>query len=227
MSEWQDKIDLAETQREKGEIEEALSLLTQVIDEARECSNYSVLASALSHRVLCYKHLYQNTRKDKYLDLLEEDVDEGTQLDIPEQKMAVFYLRSGDITKLRGYSFLALDFYEMAYECVKKGGVEECEYAGHYAEALADSGEWQEANNIIIDALHLLYSLTDVRPFHRLILLSGLFARQVKALRVGKKYFRAVIIFFLGYLLAWKLKLVYKMPQRLNQYHQAIKNIAT
>jgi tetratricopeptide (TPR) repeat protein len=222
MQELADKINLAENLRERGRTVESISLLTEVIKEAETTGDNLILASALGHRIVCYKHLYQNTGDEIYLELMEEDIGTGVDLDISENGKAVFYLRYGDVNKLRGYKLLALDCYEMAFDEVKKGGVEECEFAGHYAEALVDAGQWKHANELITEYMELLDSLKDIREFHRCILISGLCARKVKALLAGKRYFSAVWAFFRGYILAWKLKLSYKMPQRLNQYHQQL-----
>lgn len=222
MQELQDKIQRAETSREKGNTFNAIDLLTEVIQESKITGDSLILASALGHRIVCYKHLYQNTKDEQYLVLMEKDIRLGFKLDVPLEESAVFCLRDGDLYKLRGCHTWAIDCYELAFGLVKKGGVEECEYAGHYAEALVDAGHWKQAIEIITDSLEVLANLNDVRPFHRAILVSGLYARKIKALMAGKRYFSAVSTFFHGYALAWKLKLRYKMPQRLNQYHQAL-----
>ncbi len=197
-------------------------MLTAIIAEAREAEDYQSVGSALGHRIVCFKHLFQNGGGDGLLRNIQQDIQQGLALPIPEADKAVFYLRSGDVHMLRGDLSAAESAYSKAYEVVLKGTHTEAEYLGHWAEAKALNGKCAEAIRLIKQARDHMKTCPNVRPFHRVTIVSGLEARMVRASLKCKRYGLAITSFVHGYGLAWWLKIYYRMPQRLNQYHEAL-----
>lgn len=216
------QIEQAEELREQGNSDEAMVLLTEVVQQAQERGHLNLVASALGHRILCHKHLFQNTGNEVHLVNMEQDVAHGLALPIAEMDKAVFYLRQGDTFLFRNYAQQAENAYDTACTLVAKGGHAEAEYLGHLAEAKSLNGKCNEAIELLLQAIGIANIAQNVRPFHKLIILSGLQARLIKTALACKKYGLAIGAFVNGYSIAWWLRLWYHMPQRLNQYHTAI-----
>jgi tetratricopeptide (TPR) repeat protein len=218
----QQRIEQAEILREHGDTAGALSMLTAIISEASEAQDYQSLASALGHCIVCFKHLFQNGGGEDHLRGMEQDIEQGFGLPIPEAGKAVFYLRLGDVQMLRGNLPAAEAAYSKAYEVVSKGDHTEAEYLGHLAEAKAFNGKCAESIELLNQALAYMKTCPNVRPFHRVVIVSGLKARMIRAALKCGRYELAISSFVYGYAQAWWLKVNYRMPQRLNQYHSAI-----
>ncbi len=216
------QIEYAEKLREQGQPYEAMALLTEVILQAQAVGQLNLVASALGHRILCYKHLFQNTGNEVHLMNMEENVAHGLALPIAEPEKAVFYLRQGDTFLLRNDAPQAESAYGAAYELITKGDHTEAEYLGHLAEAKSLNSKHSEAIELLLQAIGIANTAQPARLFHKLVILSGLQARLIRAALACKKYGLAVGAFINGYTIAWWLRLRYRMPQRLNQYHAAI-----
>ncbi len=216
------QIEQAEELREQGQPYEAMALLAEVILQAQVGRLHGLIASALGHRILCHKHLFQNTGNEAHLVNMEEDVAHGLVLPIEEIGKAVFYLRQGDTFLFRNDALQAERAYGAAYELVAKDDHTEAECLGHLAEAKTLNGKCSEAVELLLQAIGIANTAQHVRLFHKLVILSGLQARLIRAALACKKYGLAVGAFVNGYSIAWWLRLRYRMPQRLNQYHTAI-----
>ncbi len=221
------KILEAEILRERGETYSAAQLLTEIIRDPK--SSAHEIATALGHRIVCFKHLYEAGRHN--ISLLHEmikDAERGINLDIPESAKAVFYLRLGDANKLRGEYRQAQSNLDKAYQLVEKGGREDAEYLGHLADAVRLNGDPQSAVQLFDMALALM-NLRKVREqmrgraFHRHIIIAGLLLLKSKALVACKppRESEAKRAYWQGYLRALWLELRYHMPQRMNQFRQS------
>lgn len=207
----------AEVFREQGKTNQALIVLNALISDASAHSDR--VAEALGHRILCYKHLYQNTEDINHLHNMCIDARKGLGLQIPRTSKAKFYLRLGDVYMLQGSFVAAERAYRIAYEVCKKGDYSKAEFLGHWAEAKALNGKCAEAIGLLKHALAHLKVFPPPRPFHRLIVVSGVEARLVRAAFKCKSYGLAMKYLIHSYMLAWWLKIYYGNPVRLKQFH--------
>jgi tetratricopeptide (TPR) repeat protein len=218
------RIEEAEQIREKGRTEEAYALFKEILFDAFACGEHALAASACAHRLICYKHWYQNTGNDGYLAVMQKEI--AIALDyfqIPESEKAVFHLRLGDVYFLRGKFQDAYDKYLTAYRLIPKTDSRQHEYAGHVAESLTQLGRVEIAISILLTAIEEINDSSDLRAFHRKVILSGLYARLFRAALKSRRLLLAASSFAHGYELAWELALNDRYPQRRNQYNQAIK----
>lgn len=222
-------IKQAELLREHGDTWGSIDQLMEARELIRDSGEgplslgaLMVLAEALGHEIVCFKHLYQNTGKLEYLDYMAESVSEGLDLEIPDEQKAVFYLRRGDIlTSLNEYedaerSFQkALDLVELLENHTT------AEYMGHLGESMTKNGKAEKGVEIILKALHLM-NRQKVEEWHRLIIVSGLYGRLSKAALKSGKYQLAFSSLWATYKMARKLKKEHGMPQRLNHFYQRL-----
>lgn len=208
---------------EQGHPHEAMEILNRVIENTRKNGDPEMESSALGHKIVCLKHIYQNTRDEKTLEKIHGHIKLGMMLPISEQHKAVFHLRLGDVYTARQDYQNAERSYRKAARLVRRDKIVHPEYLGHYAESKAVNGKPLLAIVLILIALRKVDEAKDIlRPFHRLILVSGLYARLAKSAIKARKFPLALSALFKGYALAWWLAIKHKMPQRRKQYHLAL-----
>lgn len=212
-------LEHAELIRENGDSEQAISILTEAIRLAQRMDDRVLTARALGHRIVCYKHLWQNLGLQKYLRLMQEDIDRGLALDVESKHRAAFYLRKADIHASCGESVEAEENYRQAYQLVGKGNYTEGEYLGHWAESLVDVGRAREAVYLLLKAILIVTSDRKIPAWHRLIVHSGLYGRLSKAAWKARKPVTAIIALGKCWTMSRRLARDYNMPQRLKQFH--------
>jgi hypothetical protein len=221
ISELEANICRAEEMREEGDAESSVLKLTRVIAEARRRlpNPDSVVAQALGHRITSYLHLYRHSGDKTYLQMMTVDCMIGLGCDVPETQRAKFHLRAGQVEMIQGGADLALALFHLARKKVQLCSTEEAELGGYFAEALTMVGSYEEALIECDQALKILSAVDSVKPFHRLIIASGLYGRRFKpALKTGR-YWLAFTSLLYGYAMAWWLKLRYGKTERLSGYH--------
>lgn len=235
-----EQINQAEKLRELGATKAALEILDHVVWKIKHVLDYSdnmnILAQALAHRIICHKHIWQNTGDEFSLREMLVDVINGELLPVSTEDKAVFYLRHGDCLSSMNMHNSALEQYRLAYESVKKGGVEEVEYLGHLAEALvgANRVNASEALNYLDQAMDLMKKIESgpneqkPRDWHSLIIWSGLYGRKAFVLRKSlhinffSRSLQAFAWLWQAFVLAVRLKNKHGMPQRYNQFFQRL-----
>ena len=219
------RVQIREAERicEEGHPRDAMEILDRVIEFTRKNGDPETESSALGYKIVCLKHIYQNTRDEKVLQQMHGYIKLGMILPISAQSKAVFHLRLGDVYTAKQDYKSAERSYRKAAWLVRRDKVMYPEYLGHYAESKAMNGKSQRAIIMILIALQKVEEAkNNFRPFHYLILVSGLYARLAKASIKARKFGLAVNALFQGYTRAWWLAIRYKMPQRRKQYHLAL-----
>ena len=208
---------------EQGHPHEAMEILNRVIENTRKNGDPEMEGSALGYKIVCLKHIHQNTGSEKVLEQMHGHIKLGMMLPISEQHKAVFHLRLGDVhTAMRDYKNAERSYRKAAW-LVRRDKIAHPEYLGHYAESKAVNGKPMLAIILILIALRRVDEVKGIlRPFHRLILISGLYARLAKSAIKARKFGLALSALFKGYSLAWWLAIRHKMPQRRKQYHLAL-----
>lgn len=211
--------------RERGNPLLAGGLLTEVINLCYDNCLDLICARALGERIVCSKHLFQKEGLQIYLNQMMDDIKKGKTLCVPESDHAVFYLRHGDVCASLGGHANAETLYYQAHCLVNKGGREEAEYLGHYAEALATNPNvTEEKLEQAMDLLRKAFLILDDVPDeqldikHRLIILSGLHGRLAKVAVKSRCY----ILAFKALTECWRMsrELAHKhnYPMRLEQF---------
>lgn len=203
---------------ESGNRVEALVELDEIVNTVSFEDKPQAVAAALGARIVLNKHLWQNTSETKYLSEMQKDVYQGVRLNIPDHVRAQFFLRDADVSASIGDRRAAEIKYEMAYQCVTKGGREEAEYLGHYGEALASNGKATQGLIQVQRALRIMEDDNTGTPEERLILSSGLYGRLAKCAFKSLRFILAIQSYRKGKKQAEALAYQYGMPQRLNQY---------
>lgn len=215
------KIEEAELMREHRLVDEAIQLLSEIIYTALSINETSIIARAVAHRILCFEHLYKNTGAEEFLQKMLDDILFGIErLSVSPAEKAVFHLRYGVYYMLQGKNTEAESESQIAYDTAPEE--DKAEYLGHLAALKALNGKVQEAIGNLLSALQLVQSRGPARAFHKMIIISGLYARLAKVAPRGRRYYLTITSLIRGYRLAWVLKREHGMPQMLNSYHQAI-----
>jgi len=214
-------IKQAEKVREEGNSTLAAHMLGIALQDAERLGRDELIGETLGQLIVCLKHLYQNGDKSS-LASMEQMVARGLVLKISDQSKAVFLLRQGDVYTFKKEYKPAEASYNAALRLVlKTNGYLAIEYKGHWAESLLKIGrDSKYVSRLIEDAINDLAKVTDVREFHRLIILSGLYARLAKSQKQSWQFIRAYRSLRKCYQLCKQLRNQYNMPQRLNQFYQ-------
>lgn len=219
------KITKAVDIREKGNPLLAGGLLTEVVNFCYDNCLDLICARALGERIVCSKHLYQKEALQIYLSQMMDDIKKGKTLCVSESDHAVFYLRHGDVCASLGEHAKAEDLYYQAHSLVRKGGAEEVEYLGHFAEALANnsaSTDWnlERAMSLFRKAFLILDGIPeehlDIK--HRLIILSGLHGRLATVAFKSRRFVLGVRSLHACWRMSRDLAHKHNYPMRLEQF---------
>lgn len=216
--------------REKGGQLLAGGMLTEVVSITYDNCRDLICAIALGERIVCSKHLYQKTDLQIYLSQMHSDALLGQRLNLGPEDRAVFYLRLADVYSLSNQHQLAEETYQIAHQMVRKGGGEEAEYLGHYADALVKNSEPGDSKpELAIDLIHkafgLVHALSDeeLEIKHRLIIESGLHGKLAKSAIKAKKRRMAFKSLLICHRMCKDLADKYSYPMRLEQFWLTLK----
>lgn len=215
-----DLIDQGELLREKGKIISAQISFEIAIERAEDHGLMLLNAEAIQQLVICYKHRWQNSGTDRYLDWMMQTIEKGFALKVPDTSKAGFYLRRADVRAAREQLGEAFGDYQLAYDLVEKGGHSQAEFLGHLAEYQAKLGAPKPAFRNIAEAISMMWKIkTPNKPWRKWVILSGMYGRKAVVQKIFSWRLRAKVSEGIGYLMAWWLLLRYGMGQRLKQAH--------
>ncbi len=185
----QQMIERGEMAREHGEHAAALQYLDEALIAAADSQRPADIITVLGHRLLIYKHLAQSTGKDIYYELMFGDTLNGLRLaeahNISGVAKADMLLRQGDYFLVKKDNGKAVELFEQAIELLDLEGPSKnrgryAEYLGHYGLSLVLAGDSSGLTRLA-EALTLVEHNEELRPFHKLIILSGMHGRYVQA----------------------------------------------
>ncbi len=209
----------SEIDREEGNTDRAAEDLSLAMEYAQLLNRIDLYAQALAHRIICWKHLYQNGDKTALV-WMEQDVEEGLALNISKTESAVFFLRKGDVlTEQKNYE-RGNWCYKQAWFKAERGTHTEVEYLGHFGESFVALGAPQRAMEILDKALTMMGKVKDIREWHRLIIVSGLLGRRGKAAMKARRFILGTKSLWASFKICKELKERYGKPQRYNQFLQ-------
>ena len=215
-------ISEGELAREHRKYDKALSCFDRAIRIAGSEGENVAMMAALSHRALVWKHLFEQTGRRNFLELTKADSEAGLAVaksdkSVPAEVTAPLLLRLGDYYRLMRDRELALSYYHQALDVVSKSSPGKvAEYESHYALALIEKGQVKKGFMLLSECLQAIQADQSYRPFHRLIVESGIWLRMAEAYK-GKNpaaYEKALTE---AEKLAKTLKIKHKMPMRLVQ----------
>src|SRR3989338_7349700 len=130
-----------ELAREKDQNEKALLLLDRAIFSAISNKNYNSVLSALSHRLLVWKHAYLMTKDEVFLELMLADAKAGLRIAksrkvdsgfiaIMQERIGHYYEYKKNFKRAKHELAYGLKFID------KKNLGKYSEYLGHYGLAL-------------------------------------------------------------------------------------------
>jgi tetratricopeptide (TPR) repeat protein len=214
-------IEQGEFAREKGQDERALSLLDRAIFEAGKKKDYASLLAALSHKLLVWKHAYLKAKDMAFLELMFSEAWGGLKIaqrvKVEKGFQAVFLLRIGHYFQYKGNYKLAQNYGRKALKFISKNDkARYAEYLGHFGLSQALAGNKQGLNTLK-QALKLIEKAKKVRPFHKLVIHSGILTRASIALNKFGKKSEAREMLDAAFELAKILARQYKMPMRLHE----------
>ncbi len=221
-------IQKAEIAREHNQQTKALELLDLTLIEVGLKKRYDLMLETLAQRLIIWLHYFQSTGDASFLELLVADARAGyaigTTKKVKKGLVAIMLHRIGH------YHFYKKEFKESAIfykasleDLLPKDKGQIAEYTGHYALSLILSGD-KKGLTKLKQALVLASDDKKLRPFHKLIIESGLLIRlaiaswHLKDRKMYQEYLDEAQV------LALVLKDKYKMPQRLQQITYLKKN---
>ncbi|MBI3952512.1 MAG: hypothetical protein HY336_00985 [Candidatus Doudnabacteria bacterium] len=221
-------IDKGELAREKGQNEKALSVLDKAVFVASQKKNYPSLLQALAHKLLVWKHLYLKTKDPAFLELMKSDAEAGLAIakekKVSKEFQAVFLLRIGHYYQYVSKYKEAVKFTKQAVNLIdeKKSG-KYAEYLGHNGLSLTLSGQ-KQGLAILRKSLEIIKKAKNLRPFHKLVIHTGILMRLAISLNKFNKKSEAKDMLASAEKLAMILAKKYKMPFRLFQLNEIKKN---
>lgn len=214
-----------EQAREHGDHALALSCLGQAIIQAGQEERYAVVVNALAHKLLIYKDLYTYTHKHIFLELMRSEAEAGLriveQYTLNGQPKAVMLLRLGSyFFEKEDFSAAVQYFTQAVAEIGEENMGEASEYLSYLGRAQVKAGQTDKGVGTLERALSLAEQSEDLRPFHKLVTLSGI------ELRLADVYFdigrteEAEKIFTIALQQSKELHTVHSMSVRLEQAQQ-------
>jgi tetratricopeptide (TPR) repeat protein len=214
-------ITNAETAREQQRYSEAIGLLNQALMSSAEFNLPEKLLSIFGHKAVVFKHLYEMTGSQIYLEMLQGEAIMGLRIaerfDLTGTLKAALLMRSGDYHMARQEYFQAENLYKQAVSLVDQ------EKPGEYAEYLSHLAFAEVCNDKpdSLENLKFSYSMAasdeSLQSFRRMIVLSGIKLRIAQALSHLNKIDEASIQLKEASTQAESLNSEFKMPMRLRQ----------
>ncbi len=180
-------IDQSEKQREQGALSDALASIDNAIALAGEEANYIELLEAIAHKLEIWKSFHAKTQQSVFWELLKGDAEAGLYIaeayNIQSHPRAVMLLRRGTYDMFRKNYEAAVDWFQKACAALPEN-----EQAGTRAEFLGYLGEAEGNAGRIEGITHLEQALaevqasSDMRPFHKMVIESGIHLRVAKVL---------------------------------------------
>lgn len=189
MESFQQLTEQGEIAREQGNLDQTLAFFDRALFAAITDKDYSGAVAVLTQRLITFKHAYEKSGDAVYMELFYGDVLTALRLcefsKMEGQLKAVTYSRSGDYFLFKQDFPEAARHYELALaELNKASDVAEgtkAEYLGHYGEALVKSGD-RSGLEKLDEALRMVRSSNHgLRPFHQIVVESGILLRQADA----------------------------------------------
>ncbi|HVY67544.1 MAG TPA: hypothetical protein VHA30_01440 [Patescibacteria group bacterium] len=215
-----EKFELAS---ERGQWQEALAIVDRLTVRAALRNDVKLLLNALAHRCHVFKHFWQQSANNLFLDLFRDDIQAGLNIAVRRrvsgQPLAVLQLRLGDYFDYTGDRKRAEQWYRKAIVTLGAAALpgERGEYQGHYFLALYKNGKVGRARTAAEQAFANVSRDRTLRPWHRLILLSGLHMRRAQGeISTGRRA-AAVPDLAAARSLASELKRTYGMGMRMVQ----------
>ena len=228
----QDLKDLGEKAGLLGQTANALSYFEQAFIAAVHEHNDNELINILAHISIIYKHQFHllddtDIQRIPFIEMMGAHAQAGVH--IAEEKGISGQPKSAVMLRVGDYYFAKKDYteaaqrYHLALEELKEYDRPDknqiyAEYVGHYGQALGMSGDIQgvvELNK----ALGITEALTEeqVRPFHKLILLTGLLLRLAEVHMHFNNIEEAKAVLVKAEPIAKDLDHTHNMPDRLKQ----------
>jgi tetratricopeptide (TPR) repeat protein len=211
-----------EKAREQGQTSHALEGFRAVRQEAAKKGDTEIVALATAHMVVCYKHIYQNTKGQSSLLLMEAEIKQALSLLCSKDIKTVLLLRYADLECERGNLIEAESFCRQADQLIIKGGQSEAECLRRWAQCKTLLGKLAEAEQLLNRSAEIVKKLGAPKTFESVSFECGLLAHHARLSFAQRRYAAAAKHFCQGYVLAWEYRLRYGMPQRVTQYHRGL-----
>ncbi len=214
-----------ERAREQGDAQRALELSNHLLYEAAASGDSRKLVEVLQHRLEVYKHAFQATGEPLFLELMRADVETGLRLaaahEFPDAQ-ATFQLRLGDTLLLRGDAVGSLPAYREAVSLVdpETNPARRAEFLSHLGRARAKAGELEQSKQDLEQSLRLAEAAEGVRPFHKLIIVSGILMRLAEWAKLSGDTGASKGYLDRASVMARELNAEHQMPMRLKQIEQ-------
>ncbi len=181
---------------ETGKITDAESLINQQLKEFLKSRDFKNYLEGIGHKVHIFKKFFKATNNPAYLHQILEQIDKALQIckqqHITGHALAVMHLRKGDAFYSLSRLLEALEEHKKAYaQVLADKGVEDftkAEFLGHLALSKAANG-FEDSLIDFNSALSLVRQSNSpsLRPWHRLILETGILLKKAECLKILKK----------------------------------------
>lgn len=204
---------------ERGSYAEALEIIDRACLEAAFSARPDWVVEALNHKLHVYKHLYQKSGEAVYLDSMAAVANlalvfaEKHGLSGPPKAAAL--LRSADVYYLKSDLAQAVEFYQRALDEIPplpEGRY--AEYLSHWAAAKIKLSQDPAILADLEKALSLAEKDASLRPFHKLIIVSGINARLAESYALLGRTSQAKTALAEAEAAAGLLEKTYAMPMR-------------
>ncbi|MCL5008984.1 MAG: hypothetical protein M1400_01430 [Patescibacteria group bacterium] len=204
---------------EQGRTAEALAVIDRASVDAAAAKRSDLVVEALNHKLHIFKHLYQKTGQEIYLLLMRSEAFAALALadrfQVSGAPKAAALLRYADTFYMEGKYQESTALYAQALEVLPKtvSGAY-AEFLSHYAISELKWRQNPEALKKLLEALSLAEADGALRPFHKLIILSGIQARLAEASTILNNRAESEQYFTRAEENALKLEREYGMPMR-------------
>lgn len=180
-------IDQSEKQREQGVLSDALVSIDNAIALAGEEASYIELLEAIAHKLEIWKFFHAKTQQSVFWELLKGDAEAGLYIaetyNIQGHPRAVMLLRRGTYDMFHHNYNGAVEWFEKAHAALpatEQAGTR-AEFLGYLGEAEGNAGRIEGITHLE-QALAEVQASSDMRPFHKMVIESGIHLRVAKVL---------------------------------------------
>lgn len=218
-------IDQSEKLREQGALSDALVSIDNAIAFAGEEANYVELLEAMAHKLEIWKFFHTKTQQAVFWELLKGDAITGLHIaeayNIHGHPRAVMLLRRGTYDMFHKNYNSAVEWFKKAYSALpasEQTGTR-AEFLGHLGEAEGSTGN-EEGVAHLEQALAEVKASTDIRPFHKMVIESGIHLRAARVSMVLRRERDARVHWEQAKNISEILSKEHNMPARLAQCHK-------
>lgn len=177
----------ADILREQGQSLEAINLYNEAIVHYQETKDYSHLLSALTGRLLCWKHLFYKTKDSLYAIFVQKEAETMEEIALiygfQDRLFLIHFLNATAATQFEQYSRAETEFAK-ALALYPTDTAEKGDWMAHLGDAMYRNGKKEEGLALILQGIQQIKDhASEIDSFRFNVWISGAYLRLAKVLK--------------------------------------------